>query len=107
MLSEPVTVGPRRMSVKDRQPARGLLDHAHELLGLVEPHGVAWIAVVGLEVEREQRLGTRPRHGEESGRLPGAWILTGAEMIAAPQQARGLRLHTPLRIGRVDPVAAF
>ena len=102
-----IAIGPGRMHVDDRQPARRLGHRLHEVLGLVEPHGVRRIVFIGLEVEGQQGPGAGPRNRQEERRLLCARRLSGAEMIGAPQQSRRLGLGASRGARRVGIVAAF
>ena len=106
-IGQRIAVGPGRMHVDDRQPARRLGHRLHEGLGLVEPHGVRRIVFIGLEVEGQEGPGARPRQRQEERRLLRARNLPGAEMIGAPQQSRRLGLGASRGAHRVGIVAAF
>ena len=89
------------MSIDDRQPPGRPMDGQHERLGLREPHGVARVAFVRLEVERHQGLRSRLGERQEGRRLLFARILARAEMVAAPQQAC-LRPTAPRGVAGID-----
>ena len=100
-------VGPGRMHVDERQPARSAGHRLHERLGLFQRHGVRGIAFIGLEIQGEESPWAGTGRVQEERCLLRAGRIALAEMIGTPQQSCRLGLRPSLGTHGVGIEVAF